>query len=237
MQITSTQACERLGSLHLLGRNQALRVLQSGLAGERTQLGTGYGYDSDALDALLARPRCTDEALDRHKPFIARIGRNRPFDARATWNEQREELADGWYLPRLALEQMRGRHPVPFLATLSAWVVFGGKIVGYEKTSTEPVAVQPQNRSHALTRLRLAAPGDWFSEFEGTWLPIENGATWTLWGARNSTPTRADSFTAYYQKQLDDERFMKRLYSTARHRSLARTLDPTVVEAGETPPS
>lgn len=230
MQVTSAQACERLGTLHLLGRNQALRVLQSGLAGERTRLGTGYGYDSDALDALLARPRCTDEALDRHKPLIARIGRNRPFDARARWDEQREELADGWYLPRLAVEQMRGRHPVPFLATLGAWVVFGGEIVGYEKTGAEPVSVHPQNRSHGPTRFRLAAPGDWFSEFEDTWLPIENGATWTLWGALNSTPSRADPLSMYYQDQLEEERFLKRLYSTGRHRALARTLEGLVVD-------
>ncbi|MET8518779.1 hypothetical protein [Nocardioides sp. NPDC004968] len=227
MLITSGQACELLGRVHLLGRNQALRVLQSGLAGERTRLGAGYGYDSDALDALLARPRCGTEALDQHRPFIARIGRNRPFDARAAWDEQREQLADGWYLPRLAVEQMRGHHPVPFLATLGAWVVFGGRISGYEKTRMEPVDVRPQNRSHGPTRFTLTPPGDWFPEFEGTWLPIENGATWTHWGALNSTPSRADPFRADYHERLDDERFMKRLYSTARHRSLARRLaDP-----------
>ncbi len=227
MMLTSGQACERLRKLHLLGRNQALRVLQSGLAGERTQLGAGYGYDSDALDTLLARPRCTTEALDEHRPFIARIGRNRRFDARAAWDEQRDDLADDWYLPRIAVEQMRGHHPVPFLATMGAWVVFGGEISGYEKTRTEPVTVRPRNRNHAPTRFTLTPPGTWFREFEGTWLPIENGATWTYWGASNSTPTRADPFRADYLERLDDERFMKELYSTARHRSLARRLaDP-----------
>ncbi|MER7555899.1 hypothetical protein ABTZ46_03100 [Nocardioides sp. NPDC126508] len=73
----------------------------------------------------------------------------------------------------------------------------------------------------------MTPPGNWFREFEGTWLPIENGATWTYWGARNSTPARADPFRADYLERLDDERFVKELYSTARHRSLARRLaDP-----------
>lgn len=39
-----------------------------------------------------------------------------------------------------------------------------------------------------------------------------------------TTSTSADPLSAHYQEQLDAEREEKRLYSTARHRSLAREL-------------
>ncbi|WP_328529416.1 hypothetical protein OG984_28355 [Nocardioides sp. NBC_00368] len=241
MLITTQQACERLAKVHLLGRNQALRILQSGLAGPRTRVGSAYRYDSDAIERLLARPRSTDEALDRHRPFIARIGRARHFDPDATWEEQRADVATGWYLPSLAYQQMRPRLPVPFLATLGAWVVFGAEITGYERSlhpavepreqpPDQPQSKRPQNRRLPPASLVLGRPGDWFSEFEDTWLPIENGATWTLWGALNSTPPRADPRSMYYQDQLEEERFLKRLYSTGRHRALARTLEGLVVD-------
>jgi hypothetical protein len=224
-----------LARVHLVGRNQALRILQSGLAGPRTRVGSAYRYDGDAVERLLARPRCTDEALDRHRPFIARIGRTRHFDLDATWEEQRADVAAGWYLPSLAYHQMRPRLPVPFLATLGAWVVFGAEITGYERSredADQPRSERAQNRRLPPASLVLGPPGDWFSEFEDTWLPIENGATWTLWGALNSTPSRADPLSMYYYDQLEEERFQKRLYSTGRHRALARSLEGLVVDDG-----
>ncbi|NGN91949.1 hypothetical protein G5C66_04260 [Nocardioides sp. KC13] len=241
MLITTQQACERLAKVHLLGRNQALRILQSGLAGPRSRVGSAYRYDSNAVEQLLARPRSTDEALDRHQPFIARIGRTRPFDLSATWEEQRADVSTGWYLPSLAYHQMRPRLPVPFLATLGAWVVFGAEITGYENSheaadqppdqpSGQPRSNRAQNRRLPPASLVLGPPGDWFSEFEDTWLPIENGATWTLWGALNSTPSRADPLSMYYYDQLEEERFLKHLYSTGRHRALARRLEGLVVD-------
>jgi hypothetical protein len=93
------------------------------------------------------------------------------------------------------------------VATLGAWTVFTADLMGLDGAN-----------------LRLGPPRDWSADFEQTWLPIENGPTWTIWGAQVTTPPRADPLSARYQEQLDAEREEKRLYSTARHRSLAREL-------------
>lgn len=207
MWISTRDAVARLARVHLLGENQAKRVLRAGLAGPRHRVGSAYFYENERFEELLARPRCTDDALDRWQPFIARVGRRRPLDLKATWDEQASVMARDWHLPLLTAFQIRARKPMPFVATLGAWAIFTADLVGLDGSD-----------------LRLEPPGDWSSEFARTWLPIENGPTWTIWGAPVTTPPRADPLSAYYPEQIEAEREHRTLYSTARHRSLARTL-------------
>ena len=207
MWISTSDAVARLAEVHLLGENQAKRVLRAGLAGPRHRVGSASFYDAEMLDELLARPRCREESLDRWQPFIARIGRQRPIDLSATWEEQASVVAIAWHLPLLTAFQIDARKPMPLVATLGAWSTFTADLFGLDRAD-----------------LRLEPPGDWAADFVGTWLPIENGPPWTIWGAQVTTPPRADPLSALYQEQLDAEREEKRLYSTARHRSLAREL-------------
>ncbi|OIJ26352.1 hypothetical protein [Nocardioides luteus] len=207
MWISTQDAVARLARVHLLGENQAKRVLRAGLAGPRHRVGSAHFYDEEGLDELLARPRCPDESLDRWQPFIVRVGRQRPVDLSGTWVEQAAVIASGWRLPLLTAFQIDARKPMPLVATLGAWAVFTADLVGLDGAD-----------------LRLEPPGEWSSEFDRTWLPIENGPTWTIWGAPVTTPPRADPLSVYYPEQVEAEREHRTLYSTARHRALARTL-------------
>ncbi|GGU30097.1 hypothetical protein [Nocardioides albus] len=213
MWISTSDAVARLAEVHLLGENQAKRVLRAGLAGPRHRVGSASFYEAERLDELLARPRCRDESLDRWQPFIVRIGRQRPIDLSAKWEVQTSVVASGWHLPLLTAFQIDARKPLPLVATLGAWAVYTADLVGLDGTD-----------------LRLEPPGDWSADFEHTWLPIENGPTWTIWGSPVTTPPRADPLSAYYPEQVEAERERRELYSTARHRTLARTLFTSPLE-------
>lgn len=205
MWISTTEAVLRLADAHLLGETQAKRVLRAGLVGPRHRVGSAYFYENERFEELLARPRCTDDALDRWRPFIARVGRQRPLDLEATWDEQASVMARDWHLPLLTAFQISARKPMPLVATLGAWTVFTADLVGLDRAD-----------------LRLEPPGDWSADFTGTWLPIENGPTWTIWGAPVTTLPRADPLSVHYQAQLAAEREHRERWSMARMRSLTR---------------
>lgn len=205
MWISTSDAIDRLAEVHLLGENQAKRVLRAGLAGPRHQVGSAYFYEAEMLEELLARPRCQDESLDRWQPFIARVGRQRALDLSATWEEQAAVIATGWHLPLLTAFQIGARRPLPMVATLGAWAVFTADLVGLDRAD-----------------LRLEPPKDWATDFANTWLPIENGPTWTIWGAPVTTPPRADPLSVHYQAQVAADRERRGLGSMALLRSLTR---------------
>lgn len=205
MWISTTEAVLRLADVHVLGETQAKRVLRSGLAGPRHRVGSAYFYENGRFEGLLARPRCSDEVLDRWQPFIARVGRQRPLDLNATWGEQAAVMATGWRLPLLTAFQIDVRKPMPLVATLGAWVVFAADLVGLNRAD-----------------LRLEPPGDWSADFVGTWLPIENGPTWTIWGAPVTTLPRADPLSVHYQAQVAVDGERRALSSTARLRARTR---------------
>lgn len=205
MWISTTDAVARLAEVHLLGENQAKRVLRAGLAGPRHRVGSAYFYEAEMLEELLARPRCQEESLDRWKPFIARVGRQRSLDLSATWEEQASVIATGWHLPLLTAFQISHRKPIPMVATLGAWAVFTADLVGLDRAD-----------------LRLEPPGDWAADFADTWLPIENGPTWTIWGAPVTTMPRADPLSVHYRAQVAADRERRELGSMALLRSLTR---------------
>jgi hypothetical protein len=205
MRITTTEAVLRLADAHQLGEAQAKRVLRAGLAGPRHRVGSAYFYENERFEELLARPRCSDEALDRWRPFIARVGRQRPLDLKATWEEQAAVIAKGWHLRLLTALQIDARKPMPLVATLGAWAVFTATLVGLDRAD-----------------LRLEPPGRWAEEFTNTWLPIENGPTWTIWGAPVTTLPRADPLSARYWDQIEADHERCEASSTARLRSLTR---------------
>ncbi|MBO0842861.1 MAG: hypothetical protein J2O46_06725 [Nocardioides sp.] len=226
MEISGREACRRLYEAHLVSRDQARRALAAGLAGAPRRTTGSLRYDADAVDALIARPRCSDDVLDRWRPFIARIGRDRSFEVDRPWAEQAEVLAGGWYIPvatdilltdHSALAEGEIRHP--FVAVLAGWVVFGAEIVGRgpDPGFSGPVT---RNRRHGTTRFELAPPCAWFESLAGTWLPLEIGPAWTLWGAPTRPLWSADSLRADFDAETAAEAERRRLASTAELRSV-----------------
>lgn len=202
MEINGREAARRIGERHLLSRDQARRVLASGLAGPARRTKGVVLYDADRVEALLARPMCAYETLDRIRPFIARLGRGRSLDLGATWAEQADVARRGWRLPLLTGVMLRrlgslGPDRHPFVATLGGWVVLGAEITGWS------VDDQPTPRRSALRcSFHLEEPGDWYDALADTWLPLENGAAWTLWGAPTMTPSKFDSLDMDYERQI-----------------------------------
>ena len=114
-------------------------------------------------------------------------------------------VAGGWHLPLLTAFQIDARKPMPLVATLGAWAVFAADLVGLNRAD-----------------LRLEPPGDWSADFVGTWLPIENGPTWTIWGAPVTTRPRADPLSVHYRAQVTADRERREQSSTARLRARTR---------------
>ena len=93
----------------------------------------------------------------------------------------------------------------PWWPRSGAWAVFTADLVGLDRAD-----------------LRLEPPGDWAADFADTWLPIENGPTWTIWGAPVTTSPRADPLSVHYQAQVTADRERRELGSMALLRSLTR---------------
>jgi len=202
MMITTREAARRITAHHLLSDYQARRVLAAGLAGPGLRTRGAVLYDEAAVEALIRRPRCDETVLDRWRPFIARLGRRRAFDVAASWSEQVAQVAGGWYVPMLSDAYMRLFRPAgvdhqPFVAVIGGWVVLGAEITG-SAFEDRPAA---SNRARPDRTFSLVPPGAWFEELRETWLPIDNGATWTLWGAPTATSDGLDSLRSDYPLQ------------------------------------
>lgn len=185
MGITTREAIRRICELHMIGKVEANRFLTSGLAGPGLKVGRALVYDERRLADLLARPRCTNQALDAVRPLIVRIGRGRKLNLSQTWEEQAEVVRRNWYVPPLlgsmldlwgCLDGCR----FPLVATISSWVVFGAEVVGHTYEEGAPPAA---NRSTPPRTFQVEPPGGWFEPMKETWLPLEHGPTVTVWGA------------------------------------------------------
>ena len=203
MEITAREAARRIGERHLLSRDQARRVLAAGLAGPGRRTASALLFKEESVEALLARPMCDRDTLDELRPFIARLGRQRSLTLEQSWAQQAAVAGTGWRLPALTRVALRlpgqarhGRHP--FIATLGGWVVLGAEITGW---SIDPTQRAPR-RSAPICSFDLTPPGRWYAAVAETWLPIENGAAWTLWGATTTTPSKLDSLSMDYHKQI-----------------------------------
>lgn len=205
MEITEREAARRLAERHLISRDQARRVLIAGLAGPARRYGRASLYQEDHVGALLDRPMCCTATLDAVRPFIVRIGRRRSFDVTLPWERQAEVVRCHWYVPRITIVTMAARSPLgpdrqPFVATLGGFVVFGGDVTGSTFDSGQVANLRSRNipyRSFDLER-----PGAWYDDLRDTWLPLHNGAAWTLWGAATTTPSRLDSLRSDYDEQV-----------------------------------
>ena len=167
MLVSARQASAILAGVGL-SRGSALRVLDSGLAGEPIRTPSALLYQRDRVQRLAAS-RCVawDEAVALCPAglFVARrdlrVGRPR--------SEQIASLAGGWGglspWSWIALHlQIVDYGSVPFIATVAGYVALGADIV----------ATGPRSS------LVLGEPGDWFEAVVGCRLPTGRGRPWVL---------------------------------------------------------
>lgn len=201
----------------------------AGLAGAGRRTSRAVLYDEDAVAALTARPRCPDAVLDSLRPLIVRLGRGRNLHVGQSWEEQADVVRAGWYLPMLTramltLRSSLGAARHPLVATLGGWAVFGGEITAMAYDAA-PIS-EARGRNVPTTTLKLDRPGSWFERIAGTWLPLEVGPAWTLWGAPTTTPSRVDSLSADFAIRerwaAEDERIWSRAAQRALAQSVAR---------------
>src|SRR3954469_21313467 len=147
---------------------QARHLLRTGVAGPGERVGGSTVYDEGRVLELAARPLVAERGLCELCPnggFVARIGRDRGVDVSGTWKERAVDVARQRALPRMSdavlgvrLQLAAGR--LPWVATVSGFVVFGGEATTWRRTSDGAV------------EFVLEPPGGWFTAVEGRWFPF-----------------------------------------------------------------
>jgi hypothetical protein len=191
MLISGREAAERLAGIGV-GREPARQALLAGVAGPGERRRGVLLYDEQAVRRLLVEP--VDIATLSEDcwggMFVGRVGPRtnapdelsqseirqwRGADLTAPMEEQRDGVRMYWRiapLSRLCMEQLvRRRGFVPFVATVSGFVVVGGDITG----------LQPGPSGVALT---LAEPSEWFEPLRGARFVTGAGGPWAWWPAR-----------------------------------------------------
>jgi hypothetical protein len=156
-----------------LSRRGAERVLRAGLAGEPVRTSSSLLYDEDRVRALASRPRfnLTDlgEICSWRGAFLAR----REVSVDAPWDEQVSAASGGWRLGMwtgaLLGAQFAVNRPLPFLAMVRGFVVFGAEVVGLAQHGD-------------CVRLELVRPGPWYPELQGLrFIPPLGGPFRIMW--------------------------------------------------------
>jgi hypothetical protein len=228
MEITAREAARRLGERHRLSRDLARRVLTAGLAGPARRTPGALLYDEQALEALMDRPLCDRWDLDHWRPLIVRLGRERRFHADDSWEQTAAVTRTGWYLTGRVHSALRARPSgrLPLVATLGGFLVFAADIVA-ARLDDGPFT-PTRTRPHPTSSFDLEPPDYWWGDLEGSWLPINNGPTWTLWGAPTSTP-RIDSLRADVADQRRRLEIAEMTTSTWSRRAAAARSTPSPV--------
>ncbi|KRF12600.1 MULTISPECIES: hypothetical protein [unclassified Nocardioides] len=174
--ISEREATTMLGALGL-AREPARRALKAGLAGDALRLRGSLLYRAAAVQALV-RPPVPESALPAELQqgcFVARIDPSR-VSGLVTDSERRAAVCDGWRVSAITRLFFRLRaqrvDPMPFLATVSGFVVVGGLVTA---------AVPHRDVAGAeRTRFSLDPPGPWYPSLHGRLVPTPPGGPWTL---------------------------------------------------------
>jgi hypothetical protein len=193
--LTGRQAADVLGSAGL-SREQARRLLHTGLAGPAIRTRGALLYDADRVMELANWPAIDPTTIDplcQSGVFVARLP---DLDACAPPADLEARVADGWQVSatmRLQLRvQARRAGCVPFVATVSGFVAFGADLIDVR---TMPAPTRPEQRC----RLELQPAGTWFEGLRARRLVTSPGGAWTLWvPGRKPAPQRQDSLAVLF---------------------------------------
>jgi hypothetical protein len=167
MWMSSRDARAVLATIGVSSRG-ARRVLGSGLAGEPVRTRSAVLYDEERVQALVERPTLGFPDLVDHCPegvFVAR----RQVDARLTRAEQLVHLSGGWGAVSTwrwvaMAHQIRQHGSLPFVATVSGFVVLGADVKGLL----------------GFSELVLGPSGPWFDAVADCRIPTGPGRPWVL---------------------------------------------------------
>lgn len=157
---------------------QARLLLRTGAAGPGEPTTGGVLYDEQRVEDLAARPRVAPAELSRGCPqglYICRVSRRLAIDVTDPWAVTAERLSRKPPMPTMAGALLSVRVGItgrlPWVATVSGFVVFGADLTGFEEL--------PGGDEQ---RFRLEPPGPWFAGLEGRWLRNgRGGRPWHLW--------------------------------------------------------
>jgi len=188
MLISGRQAAEMLSEIGL-GPEPARRALLAGVAGPAQRSRGALLYDGGAVKRLLVDPvdpgalsvDCWDGM------FVGRVGPRRAApdefrqwrgaDLTAPVAEQRDGVRMYWRIAPLTnfciARMIERRGFVPFVATVSGFVVVGGDTTGLQ--------IAGDGRGVVMT---LTDPTEWFEPLRGGRFVTPAGGPWAWWPAR-----------------------------------------------------
>ena len=190
MDLTEREACRCLSGALDIPRSQARLALKAGLAGAGHRRGNALLYDRDAVARLAGRTEWSQGRLESAFPgglFVARIAPRRGFDAGAPWDVKAAVVSHDWELSLGARMQVllaaARRGGLPFVATVSGFVVLGATITGIAEVvalheGTHGWDFQHRPRTRRLSRLALGRPGGWFDELADARITSGPGNSW-----------------------------------------------------------
>jgi hypothetical protein len=173
-----------------LTRNQTMRLLATGIAGQALEAGGMKAYDHQVIDDLAGVEDVPRSVLDTVSPLICRLGPARSIDLTLDWEQQAGTVSLDWKIPLLTRVFMGicgpDREIHPLVMTVSHHVVFGADIMGWSYTRPPLWGHRPKTLPDGLPKefgvdLQLAPPGPWFEEFRSHRVTLGPGNPWILW--------------------------------------------------------
>ncbi len=140
-------------------------------------MGRSTVYDESRVQEVAARPLVDEQRLREACPlgvFVARLARGRSLDTSAEWDEQARAVAAQPPLPPMTAAVIGVRHRLadgrlPWVATVSGFVVFGGEATGWRRAGDGSNVVD------------LERPGPWYRDVAERWFAFGRGRHWCLW--------------------------------------------------------
>ena len=160
-----------------ISREQARLLLHTGVAGPGERVGSSTVYDESQVREVAARPPVDEHRLMRACPvgvYVARLARDRSLDTAASWDERARAVAPQPPLPPMTAAVVGVRHRLaggrlPWVATVSGFVVFGGEATGWRPAWDGSSVVD------------LDPPGPWYQVVAERWFAFGRGRHWCLW--------------------------------------------------------
>jgi hypothetical protein len=176
MWITGRAAARELWGL--VGSDEQARVLlRSGVCGPGLRTGGVVLYEKDRVLEVADRPFVDLGRLAAtcpHGLYVGRLARSLEVDTGLPWEQLsaqvREFPAIPWLTHGLLMVRASVTGRLPWVATLSGFVVHGADLIGVT------------DRDDGIPEFVLEPPGPWFEHLERRWFPTSpGGRSWRVW--------------------------------------------------------
>ncbi len=187
MLITTNRAAEILRDAGLT-RDRARRLLATGVAGSGLRTSGALLYDEERVWALGDRRFVTERAVAAacpHGLLVGRLGADSTVSVTDDPVDRRRAVSGPWRPKQgwrmLIRSRCRAGITIPFVATVSGYVVLGADVTGLRSDGA------------AASHLQLAEPGGWYDDVlrERRWPGGRGGPPLLMWGWRPMANTSA----------------------------------------------